>query len=166
MNRFLRSRGGRRIPSPTGSDPGGRPRVQTAQQKEEATRRQGQNQAMNRFIRQGRAGASDEGGASEEGGPLLIDLFAGLELTAAQQARCLRLVSGTGKVKGKAVPAMTARQAIAVVKPTFPRGDAGTGHGQGAQKPKPTMNDWLRQSAALSGMSSSEVNLLRLQGRL
>lgn len=96
---------------------------------------------MNKYIRskQGvRRGTASTTRRSSESSqpPTLIDLFAGLGLTAAQQARCFRLVEGKGKDdKGKSLPAMSGAEAIAIVKPT-PK-----------QKPGGAMNRYIRRKA-------------------
>lgn len=105
------------------------------------------NNGMNSFIRQGRAPASrSDQPAPQLAEPKLLDLFGGAKpkLTAAEQAQCLRLVSGEGKDgKGKLIPAMTAVQAIRVVRPKW---RPATGAGEpGAQNR--AMNTAIRRLA-------------------
>ena len=135
-------------------DPDPTPAGQAAAERAEAKREAANAKAMNTWLRGARGTSLStttrfsrrRRQAASEGdrAPRLIDLFRGRGLSAEQQARCLRLVAGEGKdAKGKPLPKMTGAAAIAIVKPKFPRGDAGTGQG-GIPPPAKDMNWWIR----------------------
>lgn len=96
----------------------------------EVKRAKATNEGMNTFLRSGRApvGTRSRERGQQPAPSRLVDLFAGVQpkLTAAEQAQCLRLVSGTGKDgQGKAIPAKTAAQAIRVVRPKWRQATGG-----------------------------------------
>ncbi len=93
------------------------------------------------------------------------------KLNATESKRVYLLSTGQARdPQGRFLPKLKVMGAIDVVrserKPPMPPGNAGEGGGQTGPKQRMDMNSWIRLSAELGRMSSAEINVLKLQGKL